>query len=106
MRRRCPAVVGFLVAFLMTRASVAAPRTGVGAGGGTTHPHARLGAGTVARAADEKPTLGDVMSASSATVFQRAVATFEAARAANKGWFFRLRRIAQRLRAPVVSRRV
>src|SRR6266568_4884245 len=101
MRRRCPAVVGFLVAFLMTRASVAAPRTG-GVGGAATHARSMLGAGPVARAADEKPTLGDVMSAGSATVFQRAVATFEAARAANKGWFFRLRRIAQRLRAPVV----
>src|SRR2546422_968550 len=106
MRRRCPAVVGFLVAFLMARASVAAPRAGAGVGGAATRARARPGAGTVARAADEKPTLGDVMSASSATVFQRAVATFEAARAANKGWFFRLRRIAQRLRAPVVSRRV
>ena len=96
MRRRCSAVVGFLVVFRMTCVSAAAPRPGAGVGG----------AATVARAADEKPTLGDVMSASSATVFQRAVATFEAARAANKGWFFRLRRIAQRLRAPVVSRRV
>ena len=49
MRRRCPAVAGFLVAFLMARASVAAPRTG-GVGGAATRAHARLGAGTVARA--------------------------------------------------------
>ena len=30
MRRRCSAVVGFLVALLMTRVSAAAPRTGTG----------------------------------------------------------------------------
>ena len=52
MRRRCPAVVGFLVAFLMARVSVATPHTGAGAGGAATRARARLGAGTVARAAD------------------------------------------------------
>src|SRR5256886_9532443 len=60
MRRRCPAVAGFLVAFLMARVSVAAPRTGAGVGGAATRAHARLGAGTVGRAADQKPTLGDL----------------------------------------------
>ena len=60
MRRRCSAVVGFLVAFLMTSVSVAAPRTGAGVGAAVTRARARLGAGTIARAVDQKPTLGDL----------------------------------------------
>jgi CubicO group peptidase (beta-lactamase class C family) len=60
MRRRCSAIVGFLVALLMTSVSVAAPRTGAGVGGVVTRARARLGAGTIDRAVDQKPTLGDL----------------------------------------------
>jgi len=61
MRRRCLAVVGFLVALLTACVSVAAPRTGARVGGAVTHAHPRLGAGTVNLAGGEKSSpLGDL----------------------------------------------
>jgi CubicO group peptidase (beta-lactamase class C family) len=44
----------------MTCVSAAVPRPGAGVGGAATRARARLGAGTVARAVDQKPTLGDL----------------------------------------------